>query len=100
MNDKPVDKGREAWAGFGLAGYLSALQLPKVLPENYLYLLIAICILAIFSGVQRTIMKYMQLKYSRMSNPELTDLVNVICDSKEARNEPDQLQEGINKNAE
>lgn len=55
-------QGKEAWVGFGLSGYLASM-LPTCQPEQFKLLLIASVLLAILSGVQRTIVKYMSWRY-------------------------------------
>lgn len=57
-----IGVGKEAWAGYGLAGYL-ALLLQNCPAENFLWLLAAVVLLTILSGVQRTLIKYLSWKY-------------------------------------
>ena len=62
MNNK--DRGREAWAGFGLAGLL-AVKLDAISdPEQFKWMLIAVVVLSVLSTIQRTIVKFMDWKYN------------------------------------
>lgn len=62
-----IGVGKEAWAGYGLAGYL-ALLLQNCPAENFLWLLAAVVLLTILSGVQRTLIKYLSWKYEHGEN--------------------------------
>lgn len=77
--------GKESWLGFGLGGML-LYSLPSVQPDQYTITLIAGCALAVLAGIQRTLVKYIELSFTNKSDPLISVLKQAEDIEQEVRN--------------